>query len=285
MLRCLCLSLSVVLAAAACDVQVGEKGVSVGVSGGKATDRWERTYSVEPTGRLEIINANGAIRVSTAEDSRLFVQIDRESHASSDEAARANLETLDIVEEAGGGQVRIVTRRDQSGEGARRRRAQVAANYTVRMPRGLTASFKTENGSVTLENLQGRISAATTNGAINGTSLSGSVSATTVNGGIQLGLTSVTEAMDLTVVNGGIRLELGSGVKADVVASAVNGAVSVDDQLKLSADGDAGPRAFPFVTHVTGRLNGGGPKISAQSTNGGVRIMAEGSRTRVARDR
>jgi Toastrack DUF4097 len=279
----LCLGLGVVLAAAACDIQVGDRGVSVGVSGGKATDQWQRTYTLEPGARLEIINTFGSIDVSGADGSDLYVQVNREAHASSDEAARASLESLKIVEDTGKGGVKVETRGDQSGSGGFRHR--VTARYIVRVPSGLTASFRTENGSLSFENVNGRITAATTNGTINGTGLSGAVSASTVNGAVQLALTSVSDPMELTAVNGGIRLELSKDVKADVVATAVNGGVSVDDQLNLSADEGSSSRGFPLSRRVTGRLNGGGPKISAQTTNGGVRIMAPGSGPGFARGR
>ena len=271
MRRPLYLYLIAALAAAACDVKVGEDGVSVGVTGGKATDTWTRTYTVEPNGRLEIVNVNGAIDVSAATGSQVEVQIDRDARAGSDEAAREALQTVQIVEDSGGGIVKIETRTERF-EGFRRR--QVSSRYQVRMPPGLTASFRTENGAVTLQNLQGLITATTTNGAITGTRLSGAVTASTVNGAVQLELIAVNQAMDLTVVNGGIRLELAPDVKADIVASAVNGGVTVDEKLNLSAEG-GGTRGFPPSNRVTGRLNGGGPKISAQTTNGGVRIMVQ----------
>jgi len=93
-----------------------------------------------------------------------------------------------------------------------------------------------------------------------------------VNGGVQLQLTSVTDPMDLSVVNGGIRLELASDVKASVLATAINGGVSVDDALGLAAD--AGKSNSPG--RFSGTLNGGGPRITAQSTNGGVRLLSGG---------
>ena len=79
------------LAGAACDVQVGEKGVSVDLAHGKATDEWTRTYTIAPGGRLEIANANGAIDVSPASGPAVDVHATREARAASDDAAREML--------------------------------------------------------------------------------------------------------------------------------------------------------------------------------------------------
>ena len=64
------------------------------------------------------------------------------------------------------------------------------------MPPGLATSFRTENGAVRLENIQGRITVASTNGPVVGRGLSGSVDASTVNGGIEIGLTALMRRLE-----------------------------------------------------------------------------------------
>jgi hypothetical protein len=89
---------------------------------------------------------------------------------------------------------------------------------------------------------------------------------------------AVSDAVDLTTVNGPIRLELAPDVKAELVAGAVNGGVSVDERLHLASGRDgAEAGGFGRASRVTGAINGGGPRITAQATNGGVRIAALGS--------
>ena len=54
--------LGLALASVACDVKVGDNGVSVDLRAGKATDEWVRSYDIKPGGSLDIININGANR-------------------------------------------------------------------------------------------------------------------------------------------------------------------------------------------------------------------------------
>jgi Toastrack DUF4097 len=278
-IRSVGISLAVALLLAACDVSVGEKGVSVGVASGKASDEWVRSYTIQPGGQLEIVSDGGPIDVSGTDGTQIEVRIDREARAGSDEQAREALKSVEIVETASAGGVRIETHLPGVGSRGGFRRSPVTIRQSVRLPRGAVASFRTQNGGIKLENVQGRLSASATNGGVTGTGLKGAVSATVVNGGVQLQLTSVTDPMELSVVNGGIRLELASDVKAAVLATAINGGVSVDDALGLAAD--AGDSNGPG--RVSGTLNGGGPRITAQSTNGGVRILAEGGAIEAAR--
>ncbi len=133
------------------------------------------------------------------------------------------------------------------------------------MPPGLATSFRTENGAVRLENVQGRITAVSTNGPVVGRGLSGSVDASTVNGGIEIGLTMLDADSKITTVNGPATLIIGSGVGAELEAEAVNGGVVTQDGLPLT-ESDRTPR------RVAGRINKGGPRITVQTTNGGVRV-------------
>ena len=286
MFRTSCLVVAAAVALTGCDVRVGEKGdVSVGIFEGKATDRWERTYTLPAGGHLEIVNADGAIRVSRSDGPGITVRIDREAEGSSDEAAKEALQAVRVLEEVGSNRIKVEVRRPRRDDGWQGRR-HVASTFDVRLPVGATASFRTENGPVQLEQVNGTITAATTNGSVTGQALSGALTASTVNGGLQLAMDSVDGPINLTAVNGGVRLELAPGVKASVVAAAVNGGVTIDPALNLSGNGDeSSGRGMLGANRVTGNLNGGGPTITAQTTNGGVRIMARGSRADPARGR
>ncbi len=275
MLRLCCLALMI---AAGCDVRVGDDGVSLGVGGAKTSDVWERSYTLEPGARLELAGDGGPMTVIGTEGRQAIVRIHLEARASSDEEGREALKAFQIVETPEAGSVKIETRGPRRGE--RGRRPRVSARFEVQLPRGLETTLRTQNGGIQLENLDGRVAAFTTNGGITGTSLAGAVSASVVNGGLQLHLTSVNGPMELSVVNGAIRLELAPDVAADVEASALNGSVSVGDGLQLVQSESQG--GFPSGSRMSGTLNGGGPTISANATNGGVRISARGADRRPA---
>lgn len=269
----LCCALGLgVLAITGCDIEVGDKGVSVGVAQGKATEEWTRTYTLQPGGRLEIGNVNGAITLEPSTDSQVKVDAVREARASSDEAARKLLADVKMVEDVAPDHVRV----EVGGPGADSfsMRRSVSVRYDVHIPSGLVVSAHTQNGGIQVNDVAGTMNVATTNGGITARNLSGGITASTVNGGVLLALDHVRADVDARTVNGGVRIEVPRDVKANVDATVVNGGVSVDDALNLSG-GDRGRR------HISGALNGGGPKISAQTTNGGVRIY--GSAREVSR--
>jgi hypothetical protein len=260
--RLVSLALTGVLAGAACDVRVGEHGVSVDIAQGKATDEWSRTYTVAPGGRLEVLNVNGSIEVSRATGPVVTVKAVREARADSDEAAQAMLRAMPAVsEQVSPERVRVEV---ASTDGSSRRRTSV--QFFVNIPPGLTASFKTVNGRVLLDNVDGQFEALTTSGGVTGRDVSGSVTASSENGGVRMGLATIRGDVTLRTTNGGVRVEVPPATDADLEISTVNGGVAVDDGLALTVSDRT-------RTHVAGRLNRGGRRIEARTINGGVRVM------------
>jgi hypothetical protein len=105
--------LSALLVAAAlgtgCDVHVGDNGVSLDVSSGKATEEWSRTYTVNRGGTLEIANSNGPIVVEAASGAQVEVKATKQVRARSDEEAQAVLKNLEIKEDVTPGRVSLQT--------------------------------------------------------------------------------------------------------------------------------------------------------------------------------
>ncbi|HVQ12404.1 MAG TPA: DUF4097 family beta strand repeat-containing protein, partial [Vicinamibacterales bacterium] len=245
--------LSLALASVACDVKVGEGGgLSVDFAAGKASDEWVRTYDIKPGGHLHIINTNGQIQASPATGSQVEVRAIREARAGSEEASRELLKKTEMREEVTPDGVSIETPEGQ-GRGRGFGRPQLSVRYEVRVPPGLNMLFKTQNGEVRLENVDGvRIEVTTTNGGINGRGVSGAVEAQTVNGGVTMDLASVTGDSRITTVNGGVMVTVSPGVNANLEATVVNGGVQVQDGVQLTADEQSRQR-------VSGRIGKGGP--------------------------
>jgi hypothetical protein len=254
--------LLVSLGAGACNVQVGDNGVSFDVSGSRASDEWTRTYTLPEGGRLEIVNINGGMEISASTGREVRVRAEREVRGGSEDEARKLLEALVMQEDVAPDSVRIQAQVDED-RGPRR----VNISYDIEIPPGLVISLKTENGRIRFENVNGQLSAVTTNGGIFAERLSGSLTAEVVNGGIELNIESLTGDMNLSSVNGGIELVLPVDVKASLDATTVNGGVNVEDVFRMAVTENSRRR-------VAGTFNGGGVKISATTVNGGVRIGA-----------
>ena len=254
--------------AAACDVKVGKDGLSVDVVSGKANDEWTRSYTLSKGGRLEIISVNGLIEVVPATGSQVEVIARREVKTRTDEEAKARLAKTEMVEDVSKDHVRIemkTTERENSfGPHGR-----VNVQYHVSVPPGLVTSFRTENGAVRIESIQGQMTLVSTNGPIVGRDLSGSVDASTINGGIDINLVALNGDSKFTTLNGPAVLTVGANVGAEIEATAVNGRVDMQDSLPLTTS-DRSPR------RVAGRLNQGGPRIVLNTTNGGVRVGLTG---------
>jgi hypothetical protein len=229
---------------------------------------------VSKGGRFEIANENGAIEVRGTTGAQVTVKAFREITDHSDEQARERLTKLEMREDVAPDRVSL---RADSGESSGFSFDHgVSVRYEVELPPGLTAAFKTQNGAVRLNGLDGKITAGVTNGTVTGRDVSGSVQASSVNGSVQMDLAAVNGDVRLTTVNGSVRLEIAPTVDVDLDAATVNGGVSVDDRLGL-ANVSSNHRGFGPTTNISGRLNKGGSHISLQTTNGGVRVAPRGS--------
>lgn len=272
--RLLFAGLAVATLLAGCDIKVDDGKVSLGVSRGRASDEWVRSYTLAKGGRFEIANENGQIDVRGGQSAEVKVKAFREVTSNSDEDAQQRLKELKMKEDASADRVFIqaeTSRREQIGFGGG-----LNVRYEVEVPAGLTVTVKTMNGGVRLDNVHGTITAATTNGNVSGEAVSGEVQGSTVNGSVSLKLDQVTGDVRLTTVNGAVRVELPTTVNADLDATTVNGGVSVDDKLQL-ADASRDRGSFGPATSIRGRLNKGGNRVTLQTTNGGVRVAAQGT--------
>jgi putative adhesin len=251
------------LLASACDVNLGNGDFSVGMASGRASDTWDRTYTVSPGGRIELQNGNGGIEVTQASDGKVSVHAERIAKASSDEAAKQLLAKIEIVETVKPDAVRLETR---APKGFVRGGAEV--KYSIKIPAGLALDVRNTNGTITLTGLANAIEASTTNGGIHGDGLAGTLSASTTNGGVDLALTKLGDSLTAETTNGGMSIQIPADSKADVTAHVVNGGISVEN-LKLETVGTQSRR------RVEGRVNGGGARVELSTTNGGIHLAGK----------
>ena len=140
-------------------------------------------------------------------------------------------------------------------------------NYRLHVPRHLAAQLHTENGGISITNVDGVINADTSNGGLVLDDLGGDVHATTVNGGLDVRLDGNQwrgTGLVAKTTNGGVSVKAPDRYSAHLVAETVNGGVSV---------------GFPIT--VQGKINRssidtnigqGGPTLHFQTVNGGVSI-------------
>jgi hypothetical protein len=255
LLRLIVLGVAVV-GASACDVVVTSLE-----SNGKAQDQWTHSYPLA-SGELEIVNPNGSIDVVGADVSQVEVVAERIAKAATDEDAKRLLGDLQIGEQVSATRVRLETR-PPAGEGRR-----IEVRYHVKVPVSVNVRLTCQNGSVDAAALKGEFRAEAGNGTIKGRDLTGLVDANSTNGSIRLELAAVASGgVRAETVNGRVELSIPATSKADVQASVVNGNISVEG-LELE-----GPKATR--RRVEGRLNGGGPKVVLEATNGRIQLIGK----------
>jgi DUF4097 and DUF4098 domain-containing protein YvlB len=229
-----------------------------------ATSVWRKTYTLEPGGHLEVSNVNGRIRVEPSVDNQVEIVAERKGRGATDESAKEAAERVEIKETVSGSTIRIETRSPQNN-GLFRSSTEVS--YSVRVPAAAEVKFTTVNGGIELSRLNGRIDAETTNGGIVAREIGGPIDASTTNGGVEVELTQVAKGgVKLGCVNGGIKLRLPSEAAATISASVANGGID-SGGLRLETT-ESSRRS------LEGRLNGGGPLIKIEGTNGGISIAA-----------
>ncbi len=233
----------------------------------KETAEWRKTYELQPGGRLEISNVNGKIDVEPAAGSSVEVVAEKSARAASAEAAKEALGRIEIQESASPTNVRIATKLQRGGGGLFNGSNQ-QVHYVVKVPAALEVRFSTVNGGIELTGLKGRITAEATNGGVKAHDVSGAIDATTTNGGVEVELSQVAEpGVKLGCTNGGIELKLPSDAKATISARITNGGINTNG-INIETVGEASRR------RLEGRMNGGGPRIDLEGTNGGIRIAS-----------
>ena len=247
-----------IVASAGCDIVTADYKHS-------AKAEWRKSYELQPGARVEISNVNGKIEVEAAAGNTLEVVAEKTAKGATEEAAKQGLERIEIAEDASAGGVRIETRLQRAGGMFGGGGAQV--QYMVRVPAGTEVKFTTVNGGIELSGIKGRIQAETTNGGIVAREVSGTIEASTTNGGVDVDLAKLDDGgAKLECTNGGIKLRLPADAKATISASVTNGGIDVNE-LPIETS-EASRR------RLEGRLNGGGPTIRIEGTNGGIRISA-----------
>ena len=245
--------------AGGCDIAIGELKA-------KETAEWRKTYELKPGQQVAVENVNGRISVEPSINNSVEVFAEKIARAATQEGARDALARAEIREDVSPARIRIETKYTRAG-GLFGDPA-VEVRYTVKVPAATDVRLTTVNGGIELARLTGRITVETVNGGIVARDVGGTLDASTVNGGIDVDLAQVSEnGAKLGCTNGGIKLRLPADAKANIFASVVNGGIDAEGLTSIDTI-EKSRRRFE------GRLNGGGPRIQLDGTNGGIAILA-----------
>ncbi|HSS21852.1 MAG TPA: DUF4097 family beta strand repeat-containing protein [Pyrinomonadaceae bacterium] len=146
-------------------------------------------------------------------------------------------------------------------------------SYEIFVPLRSNLSLKTNNGGISIADVNGRVDFSALNGGVNLKHIGGYVHGETTNGGLNIELAGDRwdgEALDVSTTNGGVNMSIPENYSAHLETGTVNGRVNVDFPVTVQGD---------ITRELALDLGGGGAKVKAKTVNGGVRIhRGNGSR-------
>ncbi len=228
---------------------------------GQFTEEFHHVYPLSATGRLELNNINGAVRI-TAWD-RNEVKLDAVKYAK----VKERLDEAKIVVDAEANSISIRTEYPQQGRNSSNEWDNPASvEYTLTVPRTARLDeIRLINGPLDIQGVTGEVHASCINGKLSARGLAGPVKLSTINGKMEAGFDRLGDAtIELSSVNGSVELNIPSDSKADLEASSLQG--SIDDDFGLQVH-------HHFVgRNLRGELGGGGTRIKLSNVNGHIEV-------------
>jgi len=201
---------------------------------------------------------NGSVSVHGWNRSEVLVVAKIQSEGEDPNEARDLAAGINI--QTGGGHVRA------EGPSTRRRQSW-SVSYDVWVPQQTDLRVATQNGGVSVEDVDGRMEMSAVNGGIHLRGVSGDVRGETTNGPLSVELDGDQwrgPGLDLRTTNGPVNLDVPEGYSAQLETGTVNGGMRIDFPITLQG-GMVGRR-------ITTQLGRGGAPIRAVTTNGPVVI-------------
>ncbi len=244
----LSVAFAAVLAIGGCDFEASAANVS---------ESFQQTVALAPGGSFELSNVNGSIDVIPWD--RDEVEIRAVKRAGS----QARLDAIEINVREEPGRVTVKTELPRTGNGV--------VDYDIRTPAAASVTLRNVNGRVTIDGLDGPVDIRSVNGAIEADGLSQSTAIETVNGAITATYAAAPTAgrHRFEAVNGAIRLYLPAGAGGRFEAKTVNGSIKNDMGLEVKK------ARFGPMSSLEGTIGPGEAEIELETVNGSIRILNE----------
>jgi len=234
--------------------------------GEQVTEEFHQTYPLSATGRVNLGNINGGVKIKVWD--RAAVQVDAIKKAYRRERlAEAQIEVTATEEN-----IRIKTEYPDQTQNfrndERRYENPAIVEYALTVPRKATLeSIELVNGPLDIEGVEGNVKASSINGPVTARGLMGEAKLSTVNGPLQVTFTQLDEskAISLGSVNGNLTLVIPSDANASIRAGTVHGSISNDFGMQV--------KHGEYVGHnLDGQIGNGGARIKLGNVNGTINI-------------
>lgn len=218
----------------------------------------EETVNLESVlkagGSLHLSNSNGDVTIHAWDKDKVVLKAIKKGR---------NQDALDKVKvslTSRGDHVEINVKRPKSFWFGR----SATVTMEVWVPTKLKLVANATNGDVKVENVQGDLQVSTTNGNVTLLGAAGKIQSSSTNGDLRTDLVAGDDkGVSMETTNGSITLRLANSAKGQLEASTTNGSVASELPMTVSKSSKR---------HLVGALNGGGPKIELETTNGSIKI-------------
>lgn len=268
---------------------------------GNIKDRMTKTFPVDPGGTLTLESDTGSIAVQGADIDSVDVEILFEVKTADENRAQKILEDYDIQFSHRGDDVSIEAKYKKEGINKfwNTIGQHLRVKFIIAVPSEYNVDLNTKGGSISVENLHGRVLSKTSGGSLKFDKIEGSVSGKTSGGSISIG--EVVGSSNIHTSGGSITVEevLGT-IKAHTSGGSVKATISrqPDSDCRLTTSGGSitvylseslgfilnaetsGGRIntdFPVSLKgkvnkrsLRGEMNGGGPELYLRTSGGSI---------------
>jgi DUF4097 and DUF4098 domain-containing protein YvlB len=233
-------------------------------------DVYSRTIPLKSQGLISLENMNGNIKIEGWDKEEVYLEAEKRIKTDNRKDAEEALDQVEIIVDEGDNEISIHSRVPQKSGGIWDwifgDHFSVSINYMLRVPQKCQLRIENTNGAIEIGNVEGTIRLETTNGKIAARGIGGEVGAFTTNGSIDSDITGIAAEGDVqfTTTNGSIQLTLPQDAAFDLRARTTNGNIKSDFPVNINGK---------FIgSRVSGVVNGGGPLVYLETTNGNIRV-------------
>ncbi len=237
----------------------------------RVTGQFHKSFKLESNGTVVLKNVNGNAVIKVWD--RNEVEIDAVKYADNKE----ELKDLDIEVTSTDGSVNIATK--YPDEGNNNHGSGLGVDYTITVPRKANLhDVRIVNGKITVDGVEGRVTASTVNGVIQASGLEQGCELRTVNGKVSADFNVLPADADVKMesVNGPLVVTLPQNSAASIKARVTTGSIS--NEFGLETYNEQHPESFVKVgDSLNGKLGNGAASITLSVVNGSIRILKSGS--------
>lgn len=245
-------------------------------------DTITKSFSVEPGGTLTLESDIGSIEVQAVEGNTIEVEVIRKVKTTSEKRAKKILEDFEIEFSQSGKDVYIKAEYERHGwqkfwDSVSKR---LRVKYIVSVPRIYNLDLKTKGGSISVEDVEGKVSSRTSGGSLYFDHILGDVNGRTSGGSIKIGETDGNIVVHTS--GGSIRI---NRAKGDVDAHTSGGGITVEEVAGTIRARTSGGSVKAYISRQPEsncRLTTSGGSITVYMGEGiGVNVNARTSGGRV----